>query len=109
MRMILPLACLAVLGWAVPAAAEPRPDWVRGDIQAIRGRVLTIDGTDVALADDVAVSDGGAPRSASSLAVGQNVTAVMADGSCHKIEVHSGDRKFHGNGPAKPDDSRKRD
>jgi hypothetical protein len=100
MRSIMMLLVLAMAAWAAPARAEPRLDWVRGDIQAIRGEVLTVDGTDVTMAGDVAVYEGGETRPASSLAVGLNVTAVIEDGVCHKVEVHRGDKKVHGNGRA---------
>jgi hypothetical protein len=89
------LTCLVLV--RSPVRAEPRLDFVRGDIKSLNGNLVRIDDSDIRLASSVVIVTDRKDTATPALAVGQNVTARIEDGLATRVEIHT-QKSFHGNG-----------
>jgi hypothetical protein len=97
MRKMLPfLVSMLLLMSALGSTALAAPTFVRGIIEKIDGKPLTVDGKPltvdgkpVTVSDDTTVRIHGEDRKIDVLAIGQNVTARIEGDTAGRVEVHT--------------------
>jgi len=94
MKNVISIVCALMLV-ALAGGTALGATFVRGDIQKIDGKALTVDGKPVTVCEATVVKVQGKNLKIDALAVGQNITARIEEGTAVRVEVHAAGHEVH--------------